>query len=159
MWVDVHIHVISKTMENRFLKSDKPLHIIQFSFIWFPDERWNINKSEITNGTTDLYIVLLPFWHRKWEKKLNRLSNIIVWHKKMFHLYKVGYSWSFTMRNVSLIAVLSKNMFETSLEPSRQDGSKEGSQRVFIWRNMEIIPKLFLAPLLIWRTAFKENGQ
>ena len=54
---------------------------------------------------------------------------------------------------------LIKNMFETSLEPFRQDGSKEGSQRVFIWRNMEIIPKLFLAPLLIWRTAFKENGQ
>ena len=42
---------------------------------------------------------------------------------------------------------------DPSLEPSRRDGSNDGSQNTFYGEIWLIIPKLSLLPLLIWSTA------
>ena len=58
---------------------------------------------------------------------------------------------SIIQRRFSLF--LNKNICcDPSLEPSHRDGSNGGSQNMFLWRNMVIIPKLSLLPLLTWST-------
>ena len=54
----------------------------------------------------------------------------------------------------NMVLFLKGNIYcEPSLEPSRRDGSKDGSQNMYLWKIWLIIPKLFLLPLLIWSTV------
>ena len=42
---------------------------------------------------------------------------------------------------------------DPSLELSQGDSSNDGSQNMVLWKNMVIIPKLSLLPVLIWNSA------
>ena len=42
---------------------------------------------------------------------------------------------------------------DLSLEPSKQDSSNVGTQHMFLYTNLEIIPKLSLSPSFIWSTV------
>ena len=41
---------------------------------------------------------------------------------------------------------------DPSLEPSRRDGSNDGSQYMFYWKNIDNYPKIIPVSLLMWST-------
>ena len=45
-----------------------------------------------------------------------------------------------------------QSCYDSLLQPFCQDGSEEWSRNTLLWRNVEIIPELFLVPLLVWTT-------